>query len=80
MERYTAERITEAVDRADKALNYLGQYVRAVEDAVERKRMLKLIGLMLCDLDIEIARTIRMEYSDLDLHPPNDVREPPKPS
>ncbi len=79
MERYTAERIMEALDRADSALTYLGNCVRAVEDEVERKRMLKLIGLMLCDLDIEIAHTIRKDHPDLDRHPPNDMREPTKP-
>jgi hypothetical protein len=80
MERYTAERIIEALDRADKALNYLGNCVRAVEDAAERKRMLKLVGLMLCDLDIEIAHTIRKDHPDLDLHPPSDASEPPESS
>lgn len=80
MERYTAERIMQGIDGADKALNYLANCICAIEDKVEGKRMLMLIGGMLADLYIEIAPTVLKDHPDLDPDPRKGVRETPEPS
>jgi hypothetical protein len=67
MKRNTAEQVIKAMHSVDLAIHDLDAAVRAIEDEAERKKMLKSIFSLVCDLHEQITLPVVREYPDL--HP-----------
>ena len=67
MKREVAEPIIKAMKGVDLAIGRLDEAVRAIEDEDERKRMLKFIALLICDLHEQITLPVVKHFPDL--HP-----------
>jgi len=67
MKREIGQEIVTAMESVDSAIHRLDVAVRAIEDETERKRMLKFIALLICDLHEQITLSVVKHFPDL--HP-----------
>lgn len=69
MKREIAEEIIESMKGMDAALNRLEMALRAIgdEEETERRRMLRFIGTLICDLYVHITLPTIKDYPEL--HP-----------
>jgi hypothetical protein len=67
MKREIGQEIVTAMEGVDSAIDRLDVAIRAIEDETERKRMLKFIALLICDLHEQITLPVVKHFPDL--HP-----------
>jgi len=67
MKREIGQEIITAMEGVDSAIDRLDVAIRAIEDETERKRMLKFIALLICDLHEQITLPVVKHFPDL--HP-----------
>jgi hypothetical protein len=72
MKRDLAVNIIDAAQALNKPIDHLTNYVRAIEDEAERKRMLLFIAGMIADIYNDVMRPVLKKYPDLDPHYPNE--------